>query len=75
MSKPNSNQPFTAEEQKCMDALVEAVRLFTLLDSTHPCHSKDFTDGIHKCQDVLIHKVVQRDYPETFPTHTRINIK
>lgn len=64
------NQPFSEQEQKCMDALVNAFAEFRKLETTHPSHNEDFTDGIHKCQDVLIYRIVQRDYPDTFPTHT-----
>lgn len=65
------NEPYTPEEKAISDLLVEAVNLFVKLPHTHPCHSRDFTDGIHKCQDVLIHKIVQRDYPKEFPTYKK----
>lgn len=63
-----SETPFTPQEQEIMDALVIAANKFTHLQETHPTHKRDFLDGIHRCQDVLIHRIVQRDYPETFPT-------
>lgn len=63
------NNPYTETEKKLMGALAEAVTLFNSLPSTHPCHNRDFADGIHKAQDVIIHRIVQRDYPNTFPTH------
>jgi hypothetical protein len=58
-------------EQEVMDALVLAVNKYKELISTHPSHDCDFTNGIHQCQNVLIHKIVQRDYPDRFPTHTK----
>lgn len=57
----------TEEEREVMNALILAWNKFLELEKTHPSHNKDFGDGIHKCQDVLIHKIVQRDYPEDFP--------
>lgn len=54
-----------------MDALVAAWTAFLKLEETHPSHNRDFSDGIHKCQDILIHRIVQRDYPETFPTYSK----
>ena len=63
--------PYTQEEQDIMDALSLAFNKFSKLDITHNCHSKDFAEGINKCQDVIIHRVVQRDYPETFPTQKK----
>lgn len=65
-----SKKPFTPEEQRVMDHLVNAWNEFVKLQVTHPSHNNDFGNAIHKCQDVLIHRVVQRDYPDTFPTHT-----
>ena len=65
-------EPYSLEERAIQDHLVKAWNLFCELDSTHPSHNKDFADGIHKCQDILIHKIVQRDYPHDFPTHAFI---
>jgi hypothetical protein len=65
----NNKVPFTKEEQEVMDNLTKAWNAFCKLYSTHPSHNADFCDGIHKCQDVIIHRVVQRDYPSTFPTY------
>lgn len=62
-------QPFTEQEKIVMDHLIAAVNAFKQLQITHGCHHKDFIDGVHKCQDVLIHRVLQRDYPKTFPTY------
>lgn len=59
------------DEQIVMDALVEAVNSFKKLDETHPSHHSEFMEGIHKCQNVLIHKIVQRDHPEQFPTYLK----
>ena len=48
-------------EKDIMKALVLAVNLFRKLKTTHPCHEKDFVNGIHKCQNVIMHKIIQRD--------------
>ena len=61
--------PYVDHEKEIMDALVKAVNCFRKLTETHPCHQKDFVDGIHKCQDVIIHRIVQRDYPNEFPVY------
>ena len=65
MAKKN---PFTEDERKIMDLLVDAHNLFFALPVTHPSHANDWTEGIHRCQDVLTHRVVQRDYPDQFVT-------
>ena len=56
-------------EHDDMDALVLAEKKYNKLKHTHPSHGRDFTDGIHQCQNVLIHKIVQRDHPNKFPTY------
>lgn len=57
------------EERAIMNILTEAYRRFLKLDTTHQSHTKDFVEGIHRCQEQLIHRVVQRDYPDDFPTY------
>lgn len=59
------------QEREIAKLLGEAWNKFLRLEQTHPCHKHDFSDGIHKCQDVLIHRIVQRDYPADFPTYER----
>ena len=61
------DSPFISDEKEIMDALVKAHNIFNELKPTHPLHKKDFVDGVHKCQYVLIHRVMQRDYPKEFP--------
>lgn len=63
------NKPYEATEKDIMDHLVKAWELYLTLDITHPSHNQEFSEGVHKCQNVLIHKIVQRDYPETFPSY------
>lgn len=60
--------PYIDDEEEIMNHLVEAWDKFTKLEQTHPSHLSDFADGIHRCQDIIINRIVQRDYPETFPT-------
>jgi hypothetical protein len=60
------NEPFTKEEKKVMDLLVEAHNLFAQIEPTHQNDILNWVDGIHKCQDVLKGRVVTRDYPEIF---------
>ena len=57
------------QEKEIMELLVQAWNKFYVLKQTHPDHKRDFADGIHKCQDQIIHRVVQRDYPIEFPTY------
>lgn len=57
------------QEREIMALLVSAWNKFQVMEQTHPDHKRDFADGIHKCQDQIIHRVVQMDYPKDFPTH------
>ena len=70
MKKEN---PYVKTERRIMDALVSSFNLFQKLEKTHPCHEKDFADGIHKCQNVIMHRIIQRDYPNEFPTYKKEN--
>lgn len=57
------------QEREIMALLVSAWNKFQVMEQTHHDHKRDFADGIHKCQDQIIYRVVQRDYPKDFPTH------
>lgn len=61
--------PFTKEEQFVMDKLVDALKSFRKLEVTHPTALPEFVQGIHLCKSQLEHRILQRDYPDTFPTH------
>lgn len=63
--------PFLEDEKEIMDLLVEAYNKFVKLEQTHPTHNREFTDGIHKCQDILGHRILQRDYSEYYPTYKK----
>jgi len=67
--------PYIETEATLMQKLVEAVNLFRQLELTHPSQEEKFINGIHECQDILMHRIVQRDYPEEFPTFKKIDNK
>ena len=58
--------PFTEEEQKIMDLLVEAHRIFINLPKSHPNEMMDWVNGIHQTQYVLMARITRRDYPKLF---------
>lgn len=66
-----SKSPFTGQEQIVIDKLVEAWGEYLKLDITHPQHNNDFGQAIRQCQNVIQHKLLQRKYPETFPTYKK----
>ena len=55
---------FTAEEGEVMDALIMAWNKFVGLDRQHPDELRDFTDSIHRCQDLLAVRIARRIYPQ-----------
>ena len=57
------------QEREIMALLVSAWNKFQVMEQIHHDHKRDFADGIHKCQDQIIYRVVQRDYPSDFPTY------
>jgi len=57
----------TDDARKVMNALVEAWNQFNTLKSTHPDHVDEFRRGIHACQKIIMHRIVQRDHPDDFP--------
>ncbi len=59
-------KPFTDEEQKVMDLLVEAHNKFIELDSTHPMEVAEWVSNFHRLQDLLGARVLRRDYPNAF---------
>jgi hypothetical protein len=63
--------PYTNSEKIIMNHLIRAFNKFRKLQTTHPSHELDFTNGIHMCQNVIIHKIVQRDYPNVFSTYKK----
>lgn len=62
----DQKQPFTKEEQEIMDLIVEANNKFGALQYAHPDDPRDWTNAIHALQNILIYRVVKRDYPQTF---------
>ena len=68
-------KPYQKEEKEIMDSLVLAFNKFIKLEQTHPSHISDFVQGIHLCQSQIMNRILQRDYPEVFPTHVVDNKK
>ncbi|MGL6184794.1 MAG: hypothetical protein ACRC1T_05385 [Clostridium chrysemydis] len=65
------NDGLTPEESKIMDNLANAWNMFLKLEQTHPSEQDDFSDGIHKCQQVLMNRILRRDYPKGYPTYRK----
>ena len=59
-------EPFTEDEKVIMDLIVKAHNIFIQLEPSHPDDLREWVDGVHKCQNVLMNRVVCRDYPHIF---------
>ncbi|BBQ07944.1 hypothetical protein [Elizabethkingia anophelis] len=55
-------------EKKIMESIVKAHNDYVKLQSTHPSDINDWTNAIHKLQDILTRRVLRRDYPNDFIT-------
>lgn len=66
----NTETGLTEGEQKVMDALVTAFNEFASIDRQHPDEMRDFTDGIHRLQDMLAVRIARREYPKGWPTYS-----
>lgn len=63
----NRNDGLTEDEGTVQDALVLAVNTFARLPRQHPDELGEFISSIHRCQDLLAVRIVQRIYPEGWP--------
>lgn len=64
--EPNYKPPFTPEEQEVMDLLVQAHNKFCKLPPPSEHDGQAWVQAFHTLQNVLIYRVVKRDYPTVF---------
>jgi hypothetical protein len=67
----NNKTGLTDKEQVIMDHLVAAFNEFSLCEKQHPDEYREFTDSIHRLQDILAVRVIRRVYPEGWPTYIK----
>jgi len=63
----NLKNPDQITEDLINSHLANAFMLFNTLYPTHPCHTTDFCDGIHKCQQIIMWRELQRINPDKYP--------
>lgn len=59
------------EEREIMELLVKAHNLYVKLNPTHPSDIPDWCNGIHNLQGILSRRILRRDYPNDFVTHSQ----
>lgn len=67
MENINRNDGLTDEEGKIMDSLVDAWNKYIELPVQLKCETKEFAEGIAKCQMLLSLRIARRHYPEGWP--------
>jgi hypothetical protein len=56
----------TADEKAVLASLVAAWQQYVALPVEHPDEIRDFTDAIHRAQDLLAIRVARRADPDTW---------
>lgn len=71
MSEASKPRPdgFTEDEGVVADHLCAAVNAFAKLPRQHPDEARDFCDAIRRLQDLMVVRIVRRDYPLGWPTY------
>ena len=58
--------PYTKEEKELMDMILDVHNKFCDIKRTHPDEMRDWIDGIHKCQGIIMMRITRRDYTNEF---------
>ena len=58
--------PFTEQEERIMQLIVEAHNEFVKLDRGHSMEIQEWVTGIHQLQSILSHRCLRRLFPSHF---------
>ena len=61
----------TVDEQKVLERLTECHKAFLDLAPQHPDELREFIDGVHVIQGVLMQRVTRRSYPKGWPAYRK----
>ncbi len=56
----------TEQEIKILDMLANAWNYYNKLEEYHPSDKQEFTEGIHRAQDIVMTRLAVRVHPELF---------
>jgi len=59
----------TKEEKQVLDKISEAHRAFAELEQQHPNDIRDYINGIHILQGLIMQRIARRADPNMFPTY------
>jgi len=59
----------TNEEKSVLNKIGEAHKAFMDLEQQHPDDIRDFVNGVHIMQGLLMQRVARRADPESFPSY------
>lgn len=61
---------FTREEEDIMNKIVDIHNMYVELEKTHPSDLPDWVNSIHNLQKILGIRILRRELPNTFATHS-----
>ena len=64
--KDEADCPFTEDEQKIMQLIVNAHNEFSKLERSHSMEMQEWVAGIHQLQSILSHRCLMRFFPHYF---------
>jgi hypothetical protein len=64
--KNELGSPFTEQEAKIMQLIVDAHNEFVKLDRGHSMEIQEWVSGIHQLQSILSHRCLRRLFPSHF---------
>jgi hypothetical protein len=71
----NNETGLTDDEDKCMNALVEAYNSYFKLPQDHPSELSEFVSSIHRLQDLLAVRIARRNFPKGWPSYIPNDIR
>lgn len=62
----SDKDPYTKDEQLVNDALIEAHNKWCEIADRTSQEKQEWVTSFHRLQDLLNHRILRRDYPDTF---------
>jgi len=66
----HSGNPYRRNEKEIMKKMGEIHELMIEQGFTHPSQVNNLEKAVHIIQEIVMHRICQRDYPVQFPTYS-----
>lgn len=63
------SSPFTLDEQKIFNLIIEAHNKYVELEVTHPSDRQDWNNALHVLQRLMGQRILRREHPDVFISH------